>query len=368
MPTLTGDKNVSSSDILRFDLSLGTGFSKFMGVAIPGLDIGNGLGAVDFGGAADLAASGSVALHLAAGIDMNNPGLVYLFEKTADGSAQNPWFDGAFHAGADDITFRAAVGPLGVFITGGSAHIDLDDISFGLNLNNTAFPTGRVLITDLNSQLAATANGQKIEFTVQGDKAKETLSQLRPPVRRQPLSGSPSGRRRQKLPATSPYRFRNGCSAGTDGKITLTEDAVFEISLNGSAMLKVTIAADYDTLSDHLVKTINDALNALEFNFNRDVAPNITGNADIYLPIYFPAESIKSGSLAVDASLNLDSQWKLRAVDNINSNPIPDISQVVDILHPINKFYQPAGPASKPATTDILFQDKDGDSSYLMCG
>jgi len=171
------------------------------------------MGLVDFGGAADLAASGSVNLRLAAGIDMNNPGLVYLFEnksfffdnaaianntinigthyfetgdevtysqgsatisgltnggkyyiikvsatevqlsETASGpaialtatgtgtghslTALNPWLSGQFQAGGDNLTFRAALGPLGVFVTGGSASIGLDDVSFGLDLNNT---------------------------------------------------------------------------------------------------------------------------------------------------------------------------------------------------------------------------------------
>ncbi|MBW1870781.1 MAG: hypothetical protein JRJ19_01880, partial [Deltaproteobacteria bacterium] len=98
---------VPGAEIMKIHLGLDTGFSESIGVSIPGIDALQG-GPVTLAGSADLAASGSVDIDLDLGIDLNDPTKVYLFDTTG--------FAGNLFAGGDDLTFRAALGPLGLFV------------------------------------------------------------------------------------------------------------------------------------------------------------------------------------------------------------------------------------------------------------
>ncbi|HCU70037.1 MAG TPA: hypothetical protein DGF30_12660 [Desulfomicrobium sp.] len=110
--TLDGD------DILRIDLRLPVGFKKAIDVD---LDLGD-LAGVDLGplslqGAAGLGATGYVDARLAFGINLDT-GEIYLYENDTS-------ITGSFEAYSDTLTFNAALGPLGLFVTGGTARVDL---------------------------------------------------------------------------------------------------------------------------------------------------------------------------------------------------------------------------------------------------
>ncbi|MBC2714899.1 MAG: calcium-binding protein [Desulfobacteraceae bacterium] len=110
--TLGGD------DILRLDLRLPVGFKKALDVD---LDLGD-LSGVDLGplslqGAAGLGATGYVDAKLAFGINLDT-GDVYLYENDTS-------IAGSLKAYSDTLTFNAALGPLGLFITGGTARVDM---------------------------------------------------------------------------------------------------------------------------------------------------------------------------------------------------------------------------------------------------
>ncbi|MDT8419498.1 MAG: calcium-binding protein, partial [Desulfuromonadales bacterium] len=134
-----GDSNPLG--MLRFDLQLGSGFEEFyrtsldLGALLPGLD--------DLvGGAANLRASGDVDLTLSFGIDLDNPGDVYIFpDKTG--------VRGSLSASADDLTFVAGVGPIDLSIKEGRIQIlnglDLDgeagnDSLFQIRLKDESTP------------------------------------------------------------------------------------------------------------------------------------------------------------------------------------------------------------------------------------
>src|SRR4029077_16669211 len=103
---------------------LGTSFSKPLGIDF---DLGIDLG--DLGGAADLTASGAINLKFALGFRVDDPTQVYVFKGTG--------LDGTLNITGDNLTFRAAVGPLGVFVTGGTA-----DISGTVAPGNKLFTAG----------------------------------------------------------------------------------------------------------------------------------------------------------------------------------------------------------------------------------
>ena len=95
--------------MLRVDIHLDTGFRASL--AFQFNLCGDGI----LTGGADLQTSGDLSLDFDFGIDLDNPTDVYLFDSTQ--------FSGNLAANANDLTFRAALGPLGVFVDDGSATI-----------------------------------------------------------------------------------------------------------------------------------------------------------------------------------------------------------------------------------------------------
>ncbi len=99
------------SKILKIDTQLSAAFSKSLSI---NLDLG--LDPLEFGGDADLLAEGSLRLDLDFGFDIANPTDIYVFNTTGVVTTLN--------LAASDLDFKAAVGPLGVFVTDGSATIN----------------------------------------------------------------------------------------------------------------------------------------------------------------------------------------------------------------------------------------------------
>jgi Ca2+-binding RTX toxin-like protein len=109
---------VIDGDVLRFDLRLPVGFNKGLNVD---LDLGDALGTgdfVDIQGGANLAASGYLDAKLAFGIDLTDPTKLLIYDGDTGIFA-------GLSAGAQNVQFNAAIGPLGVFVKDGSIDLDL---------------------------------------------------------------------------------------------------------------------------------------------------------------------------------------------------------------------------------------------------
>ena len=100
----------SEENFLRLDLNLGAAFNDTLGVSF---DLGD---AGILTGAADLSAQAEIAFSLALGISLATPSKVVLF-------TDNTRLSGNLRAAADNLNFRAALGPLGVFVKGGNVEI-----------------------------------------------------------------------------------------------------------------------------------------------------------------------------------------------------------------------------------------------------
>jgi len=106
-------------DLLKFELDLGLGFNRSLGVeipdflnllnlGIPGLD-----GLIDLSGSANLNASGSLVANLDFGVDLGvsdltNLGDVYVYDTTG--------VEASISASGSDLSFWASLGPFGLFI------------------------------------------------------------------------------------------------------------------------------------------------------------------------------------------------------------------------------------------------------------
>jgi Ca2+-binding RTX toxin-like protein/outer membrane protein OmpA-like peptidoglycan-associated protein len=105
------DGPTAGSKLLKIDTNFLTTFSKSLPINI---DLGAGL-PFDFGGGANLQASGSLALSADFGFDIADPTNLYVFDTTG----VTAWLD----LDALNLEFKAAAGPLGIFVTGGAASI-----------------------------------------------------------------------------------------------------------------------------------------------------------------------------------------------------------------------------------------------------
>ena len=109
-------------DVLRFNLRLPVGFSQGMNVDLSLGDILFGGGAtlpVDIQGGAGLAASGYLDASLSFGIDLNTPANVLIYDDATS-------VFGHFGAGATNLQFNAAIGPISAFIKDGRVNLALD--------------------------------------------------------------------------------------------------------------------------------------------------------------------------------------------------------------------------------------------------
>ena len=104
------DGPTPGSKVLKIDTQLFATFSKSLPI---NLDLG--LDPLEFGGDANLLAQGSLLVSADFGFDIANPANIYVFNTTG----VTAWLDLA----ANDLDFKAAVGPLGVFVTDGTASI-----------------------------------------------------------------------------------------------------------------------------------------------------------------------------------------------------------------------------------------------------
>jgi hypothetical protein len=133
----------ADGDVIKFHLGLEEAFSESLDIDLNLAD----LGVPDFislAGAAGLRATGSLDIDLDFGIDLDDPTNFYLFKTTG--------IDGTLTAAGDNISFRAALGPLGLFIRDGSAEVGL---GFVAGLDDAIFTVGeagneRVLLTDIS--------------------------------------------------------------------------------------------------------------------------------------------------------------------------------------------------------------------------
>jgi Ca2+-binding RTX toxin-like protein len=120
------DPQNPSSPALRMDLTFNAGFSEALDIDldlsdIPGIDsvfpdfaaLGLGTDVLALAGSAGLEASGDVTIQLALGVDLSDPTTFYVFDETG--------LTGNLDLSGNDISFRGAIGPLGLFVEGGAA-------------------------------------------------------------------------------------------------------------------------------------------------------------------------------------------------------------------------------------------------------
>ncbi|QSA97859.1 OmpA family protein [Methylococcus sp. EFPC2] len=155
---LDDNDTLSTADdfsVLKFDIDVSAGFSKTLGIDLA-LDLGLDL-PVDFGGAADLTASGSLDLSFDFGIRVDDPTQVFIYDSTG--------LDGMLNIAGQNLSFRAAVGPLGLFVDGGSAQINGTlggGKLFDIGLGNADWVNHRSLLgdIDLDTDFNAQVGGQ----------------------------------------------------------------------------------------------------------------------------------------------------------------------------------------------------------------
>jgi Ca2+-binding RTX toxin-like protein len=128
------DGDSDAGDMLKIQFNLGAAFSESLPVAFDLLETGNteidNLG-ISLEGQADLNATGNLDARFTIGIDLGSPltdlAKVYLYTGiggagTAD---DDTYIGGSLSASANDLSFNAALGPVGVFITDGAASLNL---------------------------------------------------------------------------------------------------------------------------------------------------------------------------------------------------------------------------------------------------
>jgi len=112
----------ASKDILKLDLRLPVAFSKGLNVDI---DLGNvlfGEGTnlpIDIQGGAGMEASGYLDAQLSFGIDLTDPTNLLIYDDTTG-------VFGGLNAGASNLQFNAAIGPLGAFIQDGLVDVGIE--------------------------------------------------------------------------------------------------------------------------------------------------------------------------------------------------------------------------------------------------
>ncbi|HXT29054.1 MAG TPA: LEPR-XLL domain-containing protein [Vicinamibacterales bacterium] len=120
-----GDSTIG--DMLKFKFNLGGAFSESLPVAfgIPDDLIDGAPLDISLEGQADLNATGSLTAIFTVGVDLNSPlddtAAVYLFTHESETR-----ISGHLGASANDLSFNAALGPVGVTIADGGASISLD--------------------------------------------------------------------------------------------------------------------------------------------------------------------------------------------------------------------------------------------------
>ncbi len=112
------DADADTHDLLKVSLDIAKEFSKALPVS---LDLNNALPGLKLLGSAGFSAQGSLDAKLAFGVNLDSPTDVVLFDNPADTG-----ITGGLSAHADNLTFNAALGPLGVFITGGTGDLSLN--------------------------------------------------------------------------------------------------------------------------------------------------------------------------------------------------------------------------------------------------
>jgi len=186
----TDGTTAGGDSILRIDLTLETSFSESMGVdfdladLIAGSDLDTSikelLSQASLAGSAGLAASGKATVRLSFGIDLGLPaandglGDIWLFDDGVDGTdGQGTALTGSLGIDGTDMTFRGAIGPVGLFVQGGTTDIDAtfsagfnadllifspdDDVDDGTDKGLVAFDTLKdSFVMSLSGTLAAT--------------------------------------------------------------------------------------------------------------------------------------------------------------------------------------------------------------------
>ncbi|MES2098682.1 MAG: LEPR-XLL domain-containing protein [Pseudomonadota bacterium] len=136
---------VGANDILVFDLRLPVGFSKGMKVDFDLGDVeflGQTL-PIDLQGGAGLATNGYLDARLKFGVDLNDPTKVYVYND-ATGVL------GHLGANANNLSFNAAIGPMGVYVKDGNLQLALD---FAWQDDDGAADNSRVLLGDFVANL-----------------------------------------------------------------------------------------------------------------------------------------------------------------------------------------------------------------------
>lgn len=136
-----GDGN--TADMLKVSLNLTQAFYKALSVD---LDLNDQIPGLRLLGTAGLNASGSLGFKLALGVDLDdptNPDKLVLFTNKADTG-----ISGKLGASADNVTFNAALGPLGTFISGGNVSLDL---ALGFENSGAAVDSRVALLDAFNS-------------------------------------------------------------------------------------------------------------------------------------------------------------------------------------------------------------------------
>lgn len=148
----------AENQVLRVDIVLETSVSESLGLDFDLSDFTDVLEEANLAGSADLRADGTLALNVAFGIDLgisdtNELGDIYLFEETG--------ISGGLDVVGDDLTFRAAVGPLGIYIQEGEAAIEVD-ASAGISTDLLIFDadeTSVIGFDDLKDSVSTSITG-----------------------------------------------------------------------------------------------------------------------------------------------------------------------------------------------------------------
>lgn len=120
------DAGEVAGDMLKIKFNLGGSFSESLpiSIGIPDDLIDGAPLDISLEGHADLNATGSLAAYFTVGVDLNSPlandAAVYLYTHENDTKIQ-----GSLSASANDLSFNAALGPVGVTIADGAAAISL---------------------------------------------------------------------------------------------------------------------------------------------------------------------------------------------------------------------------------------------------
>ena len=141
--------------ILRIDLNFEPSFSESLPIDLA-LPIDSGV--IDLSGQANLHAEGDLDLQLSVGIDLDNLTNFWVFEDTG--------IAGSLTAGANDISFTAALGGIGARIIDGEAQIT-GDFNFGLKAAAMTAGTGpnrRALLTDILGSF-----GDSVDLSLTGE-------------------------------------------------------------------------------------------------------------------------------------------------------------------------------------------------------